>query len=72
VKPGAVVLDMVYDPEWTPLLLAAKSLGARVISGLEMLLVQAIHQAEVWTGEKPTLDELEEAARTELERRKSK
>ena len=72
VKPGAVVLDMVYDPEWTPLLLAAKSLGARVISGLEMLLVQAIHQAKVWTGEEPTRDALEEAARAEIERRKSR
>ena len=72
VKPGAVVLDMVYDPEWTPLLLAAKSYGARVISGLEMLIVQAIVQAEVWTGEAPTFDELGKAARAEIERRKTK
>jgi 3-dehydroquinate dehydratase/shikimate dehydrogenase len=72
VKPGAVVLDMVYDPEWTRLLVAAKSHGARVISGLEMLIVQAMHQAERWTGEEPTFDELEKAARAEIERRKAK
>jgi 3-dehydroquinate dehydratase/shikimate dehydrogenase len=72
VKPDAVVLDMVYEPEWTPLLLAAQSQGARVISGLEMLIVQAALQAEIWTGEKPTYDVLEKAAREEIERRKIK
>jgi 3-dehydroquinate dehydratase/shikimate dehydrogenase len=72
VKPKSVVLDMVYEPEWTPFLVAAQSQGARVISGLEMLIVQAAFQSEIWTGEKPAYDVLEKAAREEIERRKLK
>jgi 3-dehydroquinate dehydratase/shikimate dehydrogenase len=72
VKPKSVVLDMVYEPEWTPLLVTAQSQGAWVISGLEMLVVQAAFQSEIWTGEKPTHDVLEKAAREEIERRKLK
>jgi 3-dehydroquinate dehydratase/shikimate dehydrogenase len=71
VHEGAVVLDMVYDPEWTSLLLDAKAHGARAISGLEMLIVQAVHQTRIWTGKEPTLEVVEKAARAEIERRKS-
>ena len=47
---GAVVLDVVYAPWPTPFAAAALAAGARVESGLEMLLHQAAAQVELMTG----------------------
>jgi shikimate dehydrogenase len=61
---------MVYGPFPTPLLVEAEKRGARVISGLEMLVTQAVPQAETWFGKRPESRWLEEAAHAEIERRK--
>jgi shikimate dehydrogenase len=47
---GSVVLDAVYAPWPTPFAAAAMAGGARVVSGLEMLLHQAVAQVELMTG----------------------
>ena len=47
---GTVVLDVVYAPWPTPFAAAAQARGARVVSGLEMLLHQAVAQVELMTG----------------------
>lgn len=47
---GAVVLDVVYTPWPTPFAAAALAAGARVASGLAMLLHQAVAQVELMTG----------------------
>ncbi len=49
-RPGLVVFDVVYDPWPTPLAAAAQSAGCRVVSGLDLLLWQAVHQFELFTG----------------------
>jgi len=49
--PADIVLDMVYNPQDTLLLQRAKEQGRIVIPGIEMLLEQAAHQFEIWTGE---------------------
>jgi 3-dehydroquinate dehydratase/shikimate dehydrogenase len=49
--PAAVVFDMVYNPVETMLLKQARAQGCTVIPGIEMLLEQAAHQFEIWTGE---------------------
>jgi shikimate dehydrogenase len=49
--PGAVVLDVVYAPWPTRFAAAAAAAGATVLSGLEMLLHQAVAQVELMTGE---------------------
>ena len=49
--PADVVLDMVYNPRETVLLKRAAEQGLTVIPGIEMLLEQAAHQFEIWTGE---------------------
>jgi 3-dehydroquinate dehydratase / shikimate dehydrogenase len=49
--PADLVLDMVYNPRETVLLRRAKQQGRLVIPGIEMLLEQAAHQFEIWTGE---------------------
>lgn len=46
-----VVLDAIYHPWPTPLASAVEAAGGRVISGLEMLLNQAVSQVELFTGQ---------------------
>ncbi len=49
--PGrTIVLDVVYAPWPTPFAAAAAGAGAVVVSGLEMLLHQAVAQIELMTG----------------------
>ncbi|MEU4680588.1 shikimate dehydrogenase [Micromonospora sp. NPDC023737] len=49
-RPEAVFFDALYDPWPTPLAAAAAAAGFRVISGLDLLLAQAIGQFEQFTG----------------------
>lgn len=49
-RAGAVVFDVLYDPWPTPLAAAAQAAGCRVVSGLDLLLAQAIGQFEQFTG----------------------
>jgi shikimate dehydrogenase len=47
---GQVVVDLVYNPLETPLLAAARTSGAEVVTGLGMLVHQAALAVERWTG----------------------
>lgn len=60
--PGQLVIDLVYDPPVTEWLSGAAASGARVRGGLGMLVHQAAHQVEIWTGSRPSLSELWRAA----------
>ncbi len=44
------VVDVAYDPPWTPVLEAAADAGRRTVGGLAMLLHQAARQVELMTG----------------------
>ena len=46
-----IVMDVVYNPRETHLLIEARTAGCRTISGLEMFLYQAVAQFERWTGQ---------------------
>lgn len=48
--PATVCFDAIYDPWPTPLATAAAAAGCRVVSGLDLLLAQAIGQFEQFTG----------------------
>ncbi len=50
---GGIVFDLVYLPEETPLLRAARAAGCLAIGGIEMLVAQAERQFELWTGQRP-------------------
>ncbi len=50
---GEIVFDLVYIPEATPLLRAARAAGCLTIGGIEMLVAQAERQFELWTGQRP-------------------
>jgi shikimate dehydrogenase len=47
---GQVVVDLVYDPLDTPLLVAARARGAAAYNGVSMLVFQAARAFELWTG----------------------
>lgn len=49
LRPDAVVLDAVYEPERTRLLREAAARGGRTIPGKWMLVYQAAAQLEAWT-----------------------
>jgi shikimate dehydrogenase len=50
LRPGLLVMDIVYKPVRTALLLAAERRGARTVHGARMLLHQACGQFELYTG----------------------
>ncbi|EPG74441.1 shikimate/quinate 5-dehydrogenase [Leptospira fainei serovar Hurstbridge str. BUT 6] len=49
-NPGQTVFDIVYNPLVTPLVKIARSFGATIIPGTEMLLYQAVEQFGLFTG----------------------
>ncbi len=49
-NPGTTVLDVVYSPWPTPFAGSALAAGCRVVSGLTVLLHQAVAQVELMTG----------------------
>ncbi|WP_438871143.1 shikimate dehydrogenase [Paractinoplanes tereljensis] len=52
-RPGTVLFDAIYDPWPTPLAAAAEKSGISVVSGLDLLLGQALSQFEQFTGVAP-------------------
>lgn len=55
---GLWVADAVYSPLWTPLLMAAKAKGARVMTGRELAIYQAADAFELFTGLTPSVIEM--------------
>lgn len=55
------VADAVYTPLWTPLLNAAKSRGAEIMTGRELAIHQAADAFELFTGLKPSMSVLGDA-----------
>jgi shikimate dehydrogenase len=60
------VMDIVYNPLETKLMKDAKSTGARVVSGLEMLLYQGAVAFEIWTNCPAPVDVMKKAALDKL------
>jgi shikimate dehydrogenase len=56
-----VVLDVVYTPWPTPLAASAHSSGCRIVSGLAVLLHQAVVQVELMTGRRAPIDQMRAA-----------
>ncbi len=53
LNPQAIVFDIVYKPLMTDLLKASQARGNRVITGLGMLVFQALIGFELWFKKKP-------------------
>ncbi|HEX9741177.1 MAG TPA: shikimate dehydrogenase [Nitrospiraceae bacterium] len=56
LKPHLTVMDIVYNPLDTKLLVDAKAAGCRTIRGIDMFLNQAVGQFELWTKQKAPAD----------------
>ena len=63
------VLDAVYHPLNTPLVQAARTRGANVVDGLDMLCAQARRQQQLWLGRLPDVALMRDAALAELAKR---
>jgi shikimate dehydrogenase len=58
-----VVVDLVYGAAETHLAAAARSRGARVVDGLEILVHQGAASLRLWTGLEPPVETMRRAAR---------
>jgi shikimate dehydrogenase len=61
---GSLVVDLVYRDGGTRLLEAARTRGARVVDGLEILVAQGGASYERWTGLEAPREAMREAAKT--------
>jgi shikimate dehydrogenase len=66
LKPDLAVMDIVYNPIETKLAKDAKAAGAKVVSGLEMLIYQGAASFEIWTSRKPPVEVMRNAALNQL------
>ncbi|HUT17181.1 MAG TPA: shikimate dehydrogenase [Acidobacteriota bacterium] len=66
VKSDLAVMDIVYNPVETKLAKDAKAAGAKVISGVEMLIYQGAASFEIWTGCSAPIEVMRRAALNKL------
>lgn len=50
MQAGGIVIDLTYGSEVTPLITRALSVGLQTVDGLEVLLIQVLHQFRLMTG----------------------
>jgi shikimate dehydrogenase len=68
LEPELAVMDIVYDPIETKLAKDAKAAGAKVVSGVEMLIYQGAASFEIWAGCKPQVEVMRKAALNHLKK----
>ena len=62
VSQADTVFDVVAMPAETPLIVAARGAGKQVITGAEVIALQAAEQFERYTGVRPTAEQVAEAS----------
>jgi shikimate dehydrogenase len=66
LRSDLAVMDIVYNPVETKLAQDAKAAGAKVISGVEMLIYQGAASFEIWTGKSASIEVMRQAALNKL------
>jgi shikimate dehydrogenase len=66
LRSDLTVMDIVYNPVETKLAKDAKAAGAKVVSGVEMLIYQGAASFEIWTGRSAPIDIMRKAALNKL------
>ncbi len=61
IRKNQIVFDAVYTPPETKLLRNAKSIGAQIISGVEMFIIQGAAQFELFTNFKAPMEVMRKA-----------
>jgi shikimate dehydrogenase len=62
IAAADTVFDVVALPSETPVIVAARAAGVDVITGAEVIALQAAEQFERYTGVRPTADQVAEAS----------
>ncbi|MDO4254441.1 MAG: shikimate 5-dehydrogenase [Kocuria sp.] len=63
ITRASTIFDVVAFPSETPLVLAARAAGKPVVTGAEVIALQAAEQFLLYTGVRPTEDQVAEASR---------
>jgi len=66
LRPDLCVMDIIYNPLETKLAKDAKSVGAKVVSGIEMLVYQGAASFEIWTNHPAPVKAMREAVLNKL------
>jgi shikimate dehydrogenase len=66
LRPGLVVMDIVYNPMKTRLLREAEAAGCATIDGVSMFVRQGVRQFELWTGLPAPVEIMRMAVEAEL------
>jgi len=66
LRSDLTVMDIVYNPVETKLAKDAKAAGAKVISGVEMLIYQGAASFEIWTNRSAPIEVMRRAALDKL------
>jgi shikimate dehydrogenase len=66
LKSDLAVMDIVYNPVETKLAKDAKAAGAKVVSGVEMLIYQGAESFEIWTNRSAPIEVMRRAALNKL------
>lgn len=61
-----LVYDTIYNPAETPLLAAARKIGAKTDNGLSMLLHQGALSLALWTGQQPDIQAMREGLQSAI------
>ncbi|MEL1135151.1 shikimate dehydrogenase [Desulfitobacterium sp. THU1] len=48
IRPGCLVVDIIFNPWETPFLKSAKTMDCQVLNGIDMLLYQGVNAWEFW------------------------
>jgi shikimate dehydrogenase len=66
MHPGLLAFDIVYEPLQTKFIQEARKVGARTLTGIEMLIHQGAISFQIWTGMPAPVDVMRTAAKREL------
>jgi len=66
LRSDLTVMDIVYNPVETKLARDARTAGAKVVSGVEMLIYQGAASFEIWTGRVPPIGVMRKAVLNKL------
>jgi len=66
LRPDLCVMDIIYNPLETKLAKDAKSKGAKVVSGIEMLVYQGAASFEIWTNQVAPIKAMKQAVLNKL------
>ncbi len=69
LRPGLNVMDIIYSPLETKLAKDAKSMGANVVSGIDMLIYQGAASFEIWTEQPAPVKVMKKAVLAQLSKR---